>query len=354
MHTRREFLVRSAAASSGAIVLPSWLSAHAAAVPPGARDAKPAGKLIPTATGEILPEEMGICSLHEHIALRGNPAHDDMGRQFAIRELRRAKELGLRTIVDVGPPDQVAGIREVAQATGINIICCTGFYLLSGPLLAWKTEEFERAMLRDIENGLQGTPVRPGVIKVAARGLPIRPAEQNLFAAAARVQQRHHLPICTHAVSGCAEQQRILEEAGADLRHCYFSHVEATFGWSGRTMEQEIDYLEGVVAKGSTLCFNNFGNWNHTKPEDLARIIRELTRRGYDDRMVATMDVTWSFEKDRLKILWEDTNVKGRDRTYAYLLDTAVPWMHANGIPREVTDKFVIANPRRIFTRTTA
>ena len=70
--------------------------------------------------------------------------------------------------------------------------------------------------------------------------------------------------------------------------------------------------------------------------------------------MAAAMDVTRSYEKDRLKILWEDTNVNGRNRTYAYLLDTAVPWMHANRIPPEVTDKFIIATPRRIFTQPAA
>jgi phosphotriesterase-related protein len=353
MTTRRQFLAQSAAALAGAALSPSLLTAKVSplrASRPARSAAGPRVRPIPTATGEILPEQMGITSLHEHIALRRGEEHREESLAYAIHELQRAKVLGLRTIVDVGPPDDVAGIQEVARATGINVICCTGFYLMRGEQLALKAEDFESKMLQDIEHGLQGTSVRPGVIKVAAARLPIRPAEKELFIAAARVQQKYHLPICTHAVSGCAEQQQILEEVGADLRRCYFSHIEATFGWSGRSVEQEIDYLEGVVAKGSTLSFNNFGNWNHTKPEDLAHIIRELVRRGYADRLVATMDVTWSFEQGKLKLLWEDTNVNGRDRTYAYLLDTAVPWMQANGISKDDTDKFIIGNPRRIFT----
>lgn len=355
MPTRREFLVQGASVLAGATVSSSFLRAQDAPAKP---DLSPAmsGTIrpIPTATGEILPDAMGITSLHEHIALRKGDVHWDESMAYAVRELKRAKELGLCTIADVGPPDDVAGIREVAQATGMNIICCTGFYLLQRSQLGMKAAEFQERMLKDIEHGLQGTDVRPGVVKTASTRMPIRPAERELFIAAARIQQRYHLPICIHSVSGCAEQQSILEEAGADLNHCYFSHIEATFGWAGRTVEQEVDYLEGVVAKGSTLSFNNFGNWNHTKPEDLARIIRELTRRGYADRMVATMDVTWSFEHGKLKLLWEDTNVNGKDRTYAYLLDTAVPWMQVNGIPKSVTDQFIIDNPRRIFTHRTA
>jgi predicted metal-dependent phosphotriesterase family hydrolase len=79
-----------------------------------------------------------------------------------------------------------------------------------------------------------------------------------------------------------------------------------------------------VLDKGST--------WNHTKAEDLARIIKELTQRGLDDRMVATMDLTWSYKNGTMKILWGDTNQNGNDRTYSYLLRKVVPWMKENGI----------------------
>ena len=358
MNTRREFLTRSAAALAGAVLLPTSVTARdrpSTEKPVG--DGLPRSeKAVPTATGEVWPGQMGITSVHEHIALRrdGDPKQREAGLAFAIRELKRARALGLRTMVDVGPTDDVAGIREVSLATGVHVICCTGFYTLTDPQQSLQVADFESHMVKDIEDGVQGTQIRPGVIKVAAKGLPITPAEKNLLVAAAQVQKRFKLPICTHAVSGCAEQQAILEAAGADLSRCYFSHVEATFGWSGRSVDQETDYLQGVVEKGSTLSFNNFGNWNHTKPEDLARIIKELVRQGYDDRLVATMDVTWSFEKGNLKVLWEDTNENGKDRTYSYLLRKAVPWMDENGITKPSIDKFLVDNPRRLFTRPAA
>ncbi len=310
------------------------------------------GTKIPTATGEISSEQMGITSLHEHIALRANsdPVERKKSMAFAIGELKKAKALGLSTIVDVGPTDDVAGIREVSLATGLNVICCTGFYVLKDDQQSLKVSDFEGHMRKHVEEGIEGTKIRPGVIKVATRRLPITPAEKNLLIAAARIQNQYQLPICTHAVSGCVEQQQILEDAGADLRHCYFSHTEATFGWSGRSVEQQIDYLQTLVEKGSTLSFNNFGNWNHTTPQDLAQIIRELTKRGFDNNMVATMDLTWSFENGNIKVLWEDTNEGGKDRTYAYLLSNVVPWLKENGIPTRTINKFIVDNPRRIFT----
>ncbi len=307
-------------------------------------------KAIPTVTGEILPGRMGITSVHEHVPVGSNAEERERSIAFAISELKQAKALGLDTIIEVSPTRDAAALRQVSAATGVQVVCCTGSYLLKEHQLSMTVKDFESHMRREIEDGIGGTQVRPGVIKVAARGLPIKEAEKNLFIAAARIQQQYNLPICAHAVSGCAEQQQILEKAGADLRHCYFSHIEATFGWSGRSVNAQIDYLQKVVEKGSTLSFNNFGNWNHTKAEDLARILSELTRRGFDDRMVATMDLTWSFDKGDMKILWADTNADGKDRTYSYLLRKVVPWLRENGIPQKSIDKFISGNPEKLFT----
>jgi len=66
--------------------------------------------------------------------------------------------------------------------------------------------------------------------------------------------------------------------------------------------------------------------------------------------MVATMDLTWSFENGNLKILWSDTNKGVEDRTYSYLLRKVVPWMKENGISEKSINKFIIDNPQRIFT----
>lgn len=347
--TRRSFL-KSAGMGTAAALLPVPLAIAGQDRKMLSPSGVSAGKVIPTATGTITSDQMGITSVHEHIVMPSDPVQRKKSFDFAVSDLKKAKALGLNTIVDVGPTDDVVGIQEVSKASGVNVICCTGSYLLKDEQQSMTVADFETRMIKDIEEGIQGTQIRPGVIKVAARRLPITPAEKNLFMAAAHVQKRYSLPICTHAVSGCVEQQQILEAAGADLKHCYFSHVEATFGWSGRTVEQEIDYLQTVVEKGSTLSFNNFGNWNHTKPNDLALIIQELTKRGYDDRMVATIDLTWTFVDGNIKILWEDTNEEGKDRTYSYPLRKVVPWLRDKGIPKATIDKFLVGNPRRIFT----
>lgn len=228
--TRRNFLKVSGIGSAAILPLPFLLEGcttnKATASKPSPDKTE---KAIETATGKILPGQMGITSVHEHIQLQNDPLQRAKSMTFAIEGLKQAKELGLQTIANVGPGADAAGIREVSLATRVNVICATGFYILNETHQYMKVEDFENHMRKEIEEGIQETGIWPGVIKVATKGLPIKPAEENLLIAAAHMQQRYNITICTHAVSGCVEQQQILERAGADLGHCYFSHVEATF-----------------------------------------------------------------------------------------------------------------------------
>lgn len=66
--------------------------------------------------------------------------------------------------------------------------------------------------------------------------------------------------------------------------------------------------------------------------------------------MVATIDLTWTFENGNIKIFWGDTNGDGNDRTYSYPLRKVVLWMKEQGLPKQTIDKSRIGNPQRLFT----
>lgn len=128
---------------------------------------------IQTVCGPIEKEELGITSTHEHIfidltcfytekslgavqgatdkvamnnlgilnrdpyALRDNLLLDN--EELQLEELLRFKEAGGRSIVDattVGIMRQPEKLRRTAQATGLNIIAGTGYYVGSTYALA--------------------------------------------------------------------------------------------------------------------------------------------------------------------------------------------------------------------------
>lgn len=310
------------------------------------------GKKIHTATGTIDSDEMGTTSLHEHVPI--DRAHSDAERadavQYCIDELNVARRLGLKTIVEVSTRRDAERIKKVSEESGVNIVVCTGFYVnLTDDEKAYSVDQYRRHMLNEIEHGIGTSGIYPGVIKLASVNEKLTDFEQRVFEAGGRVQRETGLPICTHAVAGCKRQRDILEYAGADLLKVYYSHVEAEFGWEGRSLEQQIDYLCEVVRSGGTLSYNNFGNWAHTSKESLATIIRAMAARGFADHQVATMDFVFDYEDGNRKVLWDDINVDGKLRTYAYLLSHAVPWMASEGITASQVDKMVVGTPRRIF-----
>jgi len=310
------------------------------------------GKQIETVTGPIGSEGLGITSMHEHVPL-GNastPEQRDDAFQYCVSELVRARQLGLKTIVEVSPRRDAAGIKEVAEKAEMQIVVCTGFYVdLTDEEKLFSVDDYRRHMMAEIELGISGTGIRPGVIKLGAYNEKITDYERRVFTAGGLVQRDTGLPICTHAVAGCMNQQNILADAGADLSKVYYSHVEAEFGWEGRSLSQQIDYLEDVVKKGSTLSYNNFGNWAHTSQASLSEIIRAIIERGYAEHHVATMDLVFDYKTGHRKILWEDINEDGPLRTYAYLLSHAVPWMSSNGVSDQDIDKMIVSTPARIF-----
>jgi phosphotriesterase-related protein len=309
-------------------------------------------KKVQTVAGTIDSDEMGRTSLHEHIPIhRATSAIErEDAHQFCVAELNTAARLGLRTIVEVSPRRDIEGIKRVADETEMQIVVCTGYYTdLTTEEMGYSVDQFRRHMMTEIERGIAGSGVYPGVIKLAARAHKHTEAEVRLFEAGGMVQRDTGLPVCTHAVSGCSAQQDILEAAGANLAKVYYSHVEAEKGWEGRTLAQQIDHLTDVVRKGSTLSYNNFGNWAHTSEDNLSAIIRALAERGFADNQVATMDLIFSYVDGKRKILWEDINADGKIRSYAYLITHVIPWMRSRGIDDALIHKMTHSTPQRIF-----
>ena len=104
----------------------------------------------------------------------------------------------------------------------------------------------DRRMTRELNEGIDGTNVKAGIIKVAGNLPELTPWEVQVFTAAAKVQRKTGVCIATHACAGSREQADVLLRAGADLNRVFFSHVEAEFGWQGRTLKEEAIYLETI------------------------------------------------------------------------------------------------------------
>lgn len=300
---------------------------------------------------QIEAADMGFCSVHEHtVPLPYSPKEHEAVVEHSLYWLKKAYETGVRTVVDVSAWCGAEILKDVVDRTPMQLVGCTGFYLdLDGTLASLTIDDFFASMMRDVECGLKGSELQPGVIKIASAHAQLTSQEERLMTAAGMVQKRTGLPVCIHSIEGIQLQQRLLTDAGADPSKLYFCHVEANQGWEGRSFDEQMQVFDRVVKQGSYLCFNNFGNWQHTPEDCMAGIIRGMSDMGYGDRMLATMDYFWYFENGRLCIWWEDICEDGSDRDCSYLVTHVQPWMRRMGIDEKVIHAMNHENPARLF-----
>src|SRR5215212_1786461 len=207
---------------------------------------------VMTVTGPVAAEDLGVTLPHEHVYLdltreyRGNGLLNDPA--LAESELRRYAEAGGRTLVDVttgGLKGDPAGLRAVAEATGLNIVRGAGFYrraYFPPELDEMSTDAVADLIVRDVEEGTVG--VRAGIIGEIGCDRFISAAEERSFRAAARAHRRTGLTITTHAARwpvGIAQLDLLVEE-GVDPARVVIGHCD---------MVPDHDYHLELVGRGA-------------------------------------------------------------------------------------------------------
>jgi predicted metal-dependent phosphotriesterase family hydrolase len=210
-------------------------------------------------------------------------------------------------------------------------------------------QQMEEYMLREVTDGIAGTPIRAGILKVAGEKSPLTDWEKAAFRAAARVQKATRTPIGTHAIFEPREQFDLLVQSGADPEHVFLSHTEAEFAWKGRKVKQMAEYLLSIAREGGSMLFNNFGFEFDTPWPDLVYLLRHLCDQGCSNRILISIDCNWEWKKGRIVFEAEEAHPETAKRTYAYMMTDAVPALLKAGFSAKEIEIFLVDNPRRFF-----
>ena len=209
--------------------------------------------------GEFDTSELGFTLMHEHILVcswamrQAFPKWIDRDWlvEHAVAELISVKERGVRSLVDLTPINlgrDIHLIHEVADKAGVQIIAATGFYWTEEPwMIGWDADQLVEFLLKDVEHGIQGTDIRPGVIKCATDEPGVTMHNYKLLQATARLHRATNLPISTHthvhSRTGL-KQQDVFEEEGVDLKRVVIGHCGDT---------EDIELLEEILRRGSLM-----------------------------------------------------------------------------------------------------
>ncbi len=168
-------------------------------------------KKINSVRGEISADDLGFTLMHEHVMVVDSFMRCQVPGWFdrdgfmkkVVDELSRAAQKGVRTIVDATPINlgrDISIIREASEESGVNIIASTGFYWYDEPWMeGWGIDALMDRLLQEVNQGIQGTGIKPGVIKAGTEQQGMTPVNYRLLKGAARLCNATNLPLTTHS-----------------------------------------------------------------------------------------------------------------------------------------------------------
>ena len=233
--------------------------------------------------------------MHKHI---DNGKIDD--EALAIKEIGFFKQVGGGAIVDVttaGIGRDVRALERISRTTGVHIVASTGLYIEDSHPEAFRAmdkNQIAQYHLREIYEGIEGTPIRAGYIGVSddytareivsLRGAGIACRESGCGMTV-------HMPIFRTWGERILD---VLEEEGVPLERVVLSHCDPTL--------YDLDYHLSLLERGCRLQFDQFSlefpctygpyvkRW---LPRDIERIrhIKKLCDLGWEERITVSHDL---------------------------------------------------------------
>jgi len=314
-------------------------------------------KSINTVTGTTTAEQLGTTLMHEHLLIGWAGWELDCAApkferraafKNAVDRLKELKDLGLQSFVDPCPMDigrDVNFMAEVAEASGVRIVCATGLYKEDLGNTAYfkqrSVDEIAEVYSTEITKGIGNTGIKAGIIKCATGKGQITKYEENCLRAAARAHLRTGAPITTHTEDGTMgrEQLDIFASEGVDLQRVIIGHSCGS---------ADLGYHRDMLDRGCFLGFDRFGlDFLHPDKLRLAALIG-LLGVGYEKQVVLSHDSVWCWlgrgldlppETAKLVENWKPTHV----------FQNIVPALKRAGVSEDKIRAMLVDNPRRYF-----
>ena len=311
---------------------------------------------VNTVLGPIDSSELGFTLSHEHITLgaagtaAAYPGFQDLDAiaDAAAQALTEAYDGGVRSIIDVTTLDlgrDIPLMQDVSRRSGVHAIPCTGNHLAI-PRIFWgaPVDKVAALFIKEIEEGIEDTGVKAGIIKVASDRGGITENEEIVLRAAARACNATGTRISTHTWSPDRvgeEQVRVLKEEGVDLNRVYIGHSND---------DTDVSYLIGLLEEGVWLGLDRYpGGRTPETPrwETRTEVVKQLIDAGYAHRLMLSHDHSTPMVQpsEELRREREEFNPDG----YLFITRNVLPRLLELGATDADVNTMMVDNPRRFF-----
>jgi predicted metal-dependent phosphotriesterase family hydrolase len=335
--TRRSFL-RSAA-----------LLAAATAI--GARAASAASEpLVQTVLGPVPAPELGFTLVHEHVMCDFIGAEQTGRQRWEVEAvvkrmlpfLDQAKTRGVKGFIDctpayIGRDPRV--LKRLAQETGLHIVTNTGYYGGAGdkyvPRHAYDetVDQLADRWMREWENGIEDTGVKPGFIKIGIDEIPSESAglsaiDEKIVRASAHASRRTGLSVTCHTGGGLAGliATKVFIEKKSDPGRFIVAHSDG----HGLPINRQVAELGAWVS---------FDGISRQPLEQHLKIVQAMTEK-HANRLLLTHDNGG---------YWVCQENGGEVRDYNYLSDVFLPAFRKSGASEALIQTLTVSNPASAF-----
>ncbi len=305
-------------------------------------------RYVETVTGPIRAERMGLTLIHEHILVdfigadKTGPGRWNRAKVVArmlpyLQELRR---LGVVTIVECTPSylgkDPLL-LRELSEKSGVQMLTNTGYYgavdnkYLPAHAFTETADQLADRWVADVQNGIDGTGVKPGFMKISVNPGPLSTLHRKLITAAARTHKRTGLTICSHTgpYGPAFEQIEVLKQEGVDPKAFVWVHAQ------GNSM---IHYAR-AVREGAWVSLDGLDSGNVAQYAETLVLMKE---NRFLHRTLLSHDAGW-YDPDK-------PNGGPISRDYTVLFNRLMPELNRRGFTRKDWQQLLVENPATVFS----
>ncbi|PPK84530.1 phosphotriesterase-related protein [Neolewinella xylanilytica] len=311
---------------------------------------------IMTVIGPVDPDSLGFCLPHEHLLSRFGEEPAEPGRYdeaavtaTVLPYLSYLSGLGVKAIADCTAhsfgrnPSMLA---KLATDSGLHIITNTGYYgaaedrYIPGAAHGQSAEEIAAEWIREFEEGIGDTGIRPGFVKTAVDNGPISEIDAKLVRAAAITHRATGLTLAIHTgnnAPAAAQQLTILEGEGVHPSAWTWTHafqvpdpaplVEAATAGAWISLDGlKLPYYQAGRAQGDDTFDRHL------------ELLLALRKSGHLGQVLLSHDGS-TFPPD----------LTAR-RPMDFLSNAFLPVLRAKGFSEEEIDTLTVRNPAAYFT----
>lgn len=300
--------------------------------------------LVQTVLGPASPETLGPTLMHEHVLVDFIGADQvsrdryDRGEAFAkaLPFLEQARADGLHTLVECTPAwlgRDVELLRRLSRESGIAIVTNTGYYGAADdkfvPAHAWKetAEQLSARWIAEARDGIEGTGIRPGFMKIGVDPGPLSAIDAKLVRAAGLTHRATGLAIGSHTGDGVAAtaQLDLLEAMGVP---------PSAFVWIHAQNETDGDLHVRAAERGAWVEFDGVSEDSFDAHKTM---VLHMYERGHIGRTLISHDAGWYHVGEP---------EGGTFRPFSLIFRRFMPELRKAGLTPEAKRRLLVDNPR--------